>query len=222
MQNQKYLKGMIISFMNGQPFTIKGEIKDVRFHVLHNNFEYLIQESEVTEESKMLGMGKIWVAENQIKTVYLHGGLEIGEHIAKIDMPIKYTHQLGGGIRLDARTVKAGDKVTVIGTITDIDTVSVTVLELLNRVELSYFKENFKRKVQLIELETEKPFVPGDVIEFCDDNYFVIENYGSSGAVCPFGETYYVNNFFWSFGSDKAKFVRKPTAEELHRLGIVK
>lgn len=63
-------------------------------------------------------------------------------------------------------------------------------------------------------------FQNGDVVEFCDEYYFVIENNGSSGVVNPFGETYYVRNFYWKYQDSITKFVRKPTNDELERLGL--
>jgi len=63
-------------------------------------------------------------------------------------------------------------------------------------------------------------FQKGDVVEFCDEQYFVIENNGSTGVVNPFGETFYLRNFYWKFEYEETKFVRKPTDEELNRLGL--
>ena len=63
-------------------------------------------------------------------------------------------------------------------------------------------------------------FQKGDVVEFCDEHYFVIENNGSTGVVNPFGETYYVRNFYWIYQDSITKFVRKPTNYELERLGL--
>lgn len=63
-------------------------------------------------------------------------------------------------------------------------------------------------------------FQKGDVIEFCDEHYFVIKNQGSQGVVNPFGETYYVSFFQWQYQDSIAKFVRKPTKNELERLGL--
>lgn len=62
---------------------------------------------------------------------------------ATIDANIKYTYQLGGGIRSNARTVKAGDIITVSGYCTDIDTVTIATKELLNRVDLGSFNAIF-------------------------------------------------------------------------------
>lgn len=64
-------------------------------------------------------------------------------------------------------------------------------------------------------------FQKGDIIEFCNENYFVIENNGSQGVVNPFGENYYVRFFQWQLQGEKAKFVRKPTKNELERLGLL-
>lgn len=64
-------------------------------------------------------------------------------------------------------------------------------------------------------------FQKGDVIEFCDEKYFVIENNGSTGVVNPFGETFYLRFFSWKFENETAKFVRKPTPDELDRLGFL-
>lgn len=63
-------------------------------------------------------------------------------------------------------------------------------------------------------------FNKGDVIEFCDEHYFVIENNGSSGVVNPFGENFYIRFFQWQYQDSIAKFVRKSTKDELERLGI--
>lgn len=67
-----------------------------------------------------------------------------------------------------------------------------------------------------------KKFEPGDVISFCDEQYFVVENNGTTGVVCPFGETFYINGFYWVYAGERCKFVRKPTPQELESLGITK
>lgn len=67
-----------------------------------------------------------------------------------------------------------------------------------------------------------KKFEPGDVISFCDEKYFVIENHGSTGVVCPFGETFYARNFHWKYCGESCYFVRKPTPQELESLGMTK
>jgi hypothetical protein len=63
-------------------------------------------------------------------------------------------------------------------------------------------------------------FKKGDVVEFCDEQYYVIVNFGSSGVVCPLGETYYVNNFYWNYCGEITKFVRKSTNKELESLDL--
>jgi hypothetical protein len=63
-------------------------------------------------------------------------------------------------------------------------------------------------------------FEKGDVIEFCDEQFFVIENNGSTGVVNPMGTTYYLRGFHWVFNRSESKFVRKPTKEELERIGL--
>jgi hypothetical protein len=63
-------------------------------------------------------------------------------------------------------------------------------------------------------------FERGDVIMFCDEHYFVIENNGANGVVAPFGETCYLNTFWWELGDDKCTFVRKSTEKELSMLGL--
>lgn len=62
-------------------------------------------------------------------------------------------------------------------------------------------------------------FERGDIVEFCDENYIVIENNGSTGTVSPLGETFYIRNFYWNFQGSETKFVRKPTKEELWSIG---
>ena len=72
----------------------------------------------------------------------------------------------------------------------------------------------------LILNKNEFNFIPGDVIKFYDENYFVIENNGSTGIVCPIGETFYTNNFYWKLEDAICTFVRKPTLLELEQLGL--
>lgn len=67
--------------------------------------------------------------------------MQNGKYIANKDLNIKYVFQLGGGTK--GRTIKKGEEVTVIGLMNDIDTQSVSTLELLHRIELNAFKKNF-------------------------------------------------------------------------------
>lgn len=62
-------------------------------------------------------------------------------------------------------------------------------------------------------------FKKGDVVEFCDQQYYVIENNGSKGVVNPFGENFYLSDFHWELGDEVTKFVRKSTQRELENLG---
>lgn len=73
---------------------------------------------------------------------------------------------------------------------------------------------------QVLDKTPSFDFQKGDIVEFCDEHYFVIENNGSQGVVNPFGETFYVRFFQWQLGEDITKFVRKPTAHELEKLGL--
>jgi len=72
----------------------------------------------------------------------------------------------------------------------------------------------------LILDKNEFNFVPGDVINFCGDLLFVIENNGDTGTVCPVGESFYYRNFYWEISHAKCIFVRKPTPLELEQLGL--
>jgi hypothetical protein len=91
----------------------------------------------------------------------------------------------------------------------EIDYILKSYTELNNTIQLKYYGDmnifNFKE---------------GDVIEFCDEHYFVIKNYGSKGLVKPFAENYYINSFYWKFEDSIAKFVRRATEEEMKQLGI--
>lgn len=67
-----------------------------------------------------------------------------GQFVANQDIKVKYTYQLGGGI--NGRTVKKGDIVTVVGTMNDINSQSVSCVELLHRIEINAFKSLFTAK----------------------------------------------------------------------------
>lgn len=60
------------------------------------------------------------------------------------DTKIKYTYQLGGGIRSNARTVKYNDVITVTGFTRDIDTVSIGTLETVSRIDKAFFDSIFE------------------------------------------------------------------------------
>ena len=72
---------------------------------------------------------------------------QMEKYTANKDMNIKYIYSLGGGIK--GRTIKKGEIVTKTGEMYDINTKSVSTLELLNRVELNSFMSCFT-KIQII------------------------------------------------------------------------
>lgn len=80
-----------------------------------------------------------------------------------------------------------------------------------------YICINIKNKIMNL---SKFNFRKGDVVTFCSEYFFVIENNGSTGVVNPFGETFYIRNFYWELGNEITTFVRKPTVEELDRLGL--
>lgn len=57
-------------------------------------------------------------------------------------------------------------------------------------------------------------FERGDTISFADEEFLVIENNGSTGVVCPIGETYYLRMFYWEFEGEKCKLVKKATEKQ--------
>lgn len=50
----------------------------------------------------------------------------------------------------------------------------------------------------------DKPFTPGETIDFCDDQYVVVANHGNSGTVREAGEGgQQISPFYWTFeGAD--------------------
>jgi hypothetical protein len=50
----------------------------------------------------------------------------------------------------------------------------------------------------------DKPFAPGETIDFCDDQYVVVANHGNSGTVREAREGgRQISPFYWSFeGAD--------------------
>lgn len=49
---------------------------------------------------------------------------------------------------------------------------------------------------------------PGDIIEFCDELYEIIENYGSTGKVKELHGTTIINKFYWEFNQEKCVLVK--------------
>jgi hypothetical protein len=66
-----------------------------------------------------------------------------GQYTAKRDMPIKYIYSLGGGLR--GRTIKAGEIITAVDIVNDINNQSVSTLETLNRISFDFFINNFSK-----------------------------------------------------------------------------
>lgn len=69
---------------------------------------------------------------------------------------------------------------------------------------------------------TEPKYIPkpGDIFEWCDEQYICIESYSSCGVVNTIGETYYIRGFMWDYQDEIPKFIRKSTEEELERIGL--
>jgi hypothetical protein len=64
-------------------------------------------------------------------------------------------------------------------------------------------------------------FEKGDVINFCGENYLVIENKGNQGFVYSLDGGFRIRGFLWSIGDDTATFHRKAIPDELYRAGLV-
>ena len=62
-------------------------------------------------------------------------------------------------------------------------------------------------------------FEKGDVIEFCDEQYFVLENHGSSGVVATVGIPHdYSRMFYWNYQGEECKFIRKSEEWEMKQM----
>lgn len=56
----------------------------------------------------------------------------------------------------------------------------------------------------------DKPFEPGEVISFSDEDYVVVKNYGDSGMVKYFGDSDFdAFPFDWTFDGEKCRRVVK-------------
>jgi len=66
-----------------------------------------------------------------------------GTYTANHDMPILYVYSLGGGIK--GRTIKAGEPITAITVMNDVNSQSVATTETLHRIALPYFLEHFTK-----------------------------------------------------------------------------
>lgn len=89
---------------------------------------------------------------------------------------------------------------------------------LVNKYGLS---ETVKQEIVKIVNSCRFNFDKGDVINFCDELYYVIENNGIKGVVNPIGQNYYIRNFYWNYNGEISYFVRKSTKEELDKLVII-
>lgn len=52
-----------------------------------------------------------------------------------------------------------------------------------------------------------RPFVAGDIIDFCDEHLRVRENYGRTGVVEHLDGTLHSNCFYWTFSGESAELV---------------
>lgn len=55
----------------------------------------------------------------------------------------------------------------------------------------------------------DKPFEPGETIEFCDDHFVVEQNYGTTGRVRIPGTSQVLERFCWTF--EGVKCTRVPS-----------
>jgi hypothetical protein len=54
----------------------------------------------------------------------------------------------------------------------------------------------------------EKPFIPGETIDYCDEHYVVVANYGSSGKVREAGtDGRVIDPFYWKFADVECRRV---------------
>ena len=60
-------------------------------------------------------------------------------------------------------------------------------------------------------------FESGDLIEFCNDKFIVIENYGKHGRVREHNSNTTINNFYWEIGNDKCKLIKKEDNHDRNR-----
>jgi len=66
-----------------------------------------------------------------------------------------------------------------------------------------------------------KKFYPGDIIEFCGDQFLVLANYGNSGKVQEWpSKIVTIDNFKWSFQDSSSKLIG--TEEEILRKEQIK
>lgn len=55
----------------------------------------------------------------------------------------------------------------------------------------------------------ETDFKPGDLISFCDEEFVVVENYGTSGRVRILDEQGEISPFYWRYNGEECKLLRR-------------
>jgi len=66
-------------------------------------------------------------------------------------------------------------------------------------------------------MDNEFDFKKGDIIEFCDEQYEVLENYGTSGKVREYpysqinnwGFQTVIDSFYWNYSGEKCKLISR-------------
>jgi hypothetical protein len=73
-------------------------------------------------------------------------------------------------------------------------------------------KDNFGEN-PVTTTNQDKPFTPGERIEFCDEHYLVVANHGTSGTVRELGTNgQRISPFYWSFQGAECRRVAAVTA----------
>lgn len=58
--------------------------------------------------------------------------------------------------------------------------------------------------------ESGSNFISGDVIEYANDLYIVLENTGTSGKVCEYHDTStIIEPFYWNYDGEKCKLIKR-------------
>jgi hypothetical protein len=70
-------------------------------------------------------------------------------------------------------------------------------------------------------MTAEENYIPqtGDVIEWCDELYYVIKGGNNYGSVIPIGDAQKIK-FYWTLHGESSKFVRKMTDKELKETSL--
>jgi len=56
-------------------------------------------------------------------------------------------------------------------------------------------------------------FKPTDIIEFCDEEYLVLENYGDSGKVQVYPNGLTIDPFYWNFHGTECELLKRDLVE---------